>query len=79
MSFMEKKAKVKFSKITEIFGGISSLGQCVVTGPFQDRSPACQGPNGVCIPNQKPVEYDEDMVFDRQQCEGLILNVKSPR
>ena len=67
---MEKKAKVEFSKMTEIFNGITSLGQCVVKEPFQDSY----------VPNyagEKPVQYDENEVFDRQQCEGLILNVKS--
>ena len=63
--------------MAEIFDEITSLGQCVRTEPFQDRTSACQDQNGVCIPEQKPVKYDQSMVFDRQQCEGLILNVKS--
>jgi len=67
MSFMEKKAKVNFSKMTEIFGGIKPLGQCV---GIDSNIPKYSG--------QKPVEYDENMVFDRQQCEGLILNVIFP-
>ena len=68
---MEKKAKVEFSKMTEIFNGITSLGQCVGIEPSQESY----------VPNyagEKPVQYDENEVFDRQQCEGLILNVKSP-
>ena len=70
--------------MAEIFDEITSLGQCVRTEPFQDRTAcsaacsACQNQNGVCFPEQKPVQYDQRMVFDRQHCEGLILNVKSP-
>ena len=65
---MEKKAKVNFSKMTEMFKGITSNGQCGKTsGPdFWSNHP-----------EQKPVEYDENLVFDRQQCEGMILHLKN--
>ena len=64
---MEKKAKVKFSKMTEMFKEITSNGQCGKTSRADFWSNH---------PEQKQVEYDESMVFDGQQCEGMILHYK---
>ena len=65
---MEKKAKVKFSKMTEMFKEITSNGQCGKTSEADFWSNH---------PEQKQVEYDESMVFDGQQCEGMILHYKN--
>ena len=67
-SFLEIKAKVKFSKMTEMFKEITSNGKCGKTSEADFWSNH---------PEQKQVEYDESMVFDGQQCEGMILHYKN--